>query len=137
MVSRGIDSPSKKMVLQFVTSQPYIATLITPPICPPPPPPPGLPPNPINMTGTIHSMALIWQVPYIWCQYILNFFKETPHLILDTSKKKKSFKCVPFLEFWLIIRQILKSSIIKTSKYKVQDINKVIFKMTGFSGFNS
>ena len=50
--------------------------------------------------------------------------KETSHLTLDT--RKSISESVSFLEFLPIIRQILKSCIIKASKYKVQDTTEVV-----------
>ena len=52
--------------------------------------------------------------------------KEIPHLTLDTSKK--TFESVPPQRFLPLTRQILKSSMIKASKYKVENTTEVIKK---------
>ena len=58
-------------------------------------------------------------------QEMVRFFFKTWYLEVSTLPKKES---VLFPEFLLIARQILKSSIIKASKYKVQDTTEVIKK---------
>ena len=95
--------------------------------------------NNFNLPTTLLSQVpLIWQASYIvsfYPQYILNFFTSLfiwlpgqrnvpPHL--DTSKN--TFQSIPSPEFLLVTRKILKGSIIKASKCKVQDTTEVIRK---------
>ena len=89
-------------------------------------------------TSLLPQVPLTWQAPYIvsfYHQHILNFFtslficplgKGIPHLTLDTSKN--TFESASSPEFLPITRQILYSSIIKASKYKIQDTTHVIEK---------
>ena len=117
------------MVLYFVACHTHIINLINPLFAPP---------NPINMTDIIHSYLLspVYTSPSITSSVVYSLdslVKETPHFILDTSKNTTGI--IPSREFLSTTRQILKSSVINASKYKVQDPTEVILKKIGFSGF--
>ena len=77
-----------------------------------------------------------WQASYIvsfYPQYILNFFTSlfTSHPdqrnpLLTTDRSENTFESVSSREFLPITRKILKSSVIKVSKCKVQETTEVI-----------
>ena len=96
--AQRVQLPPKKTVLHFMVCHPHIITLLTQLLAAP---------GPINMANIIRSFLL-------------------RHLTLDASKN--TFQSVPSPEFLPITRQILKSSVIKVLKYKVQDTTEVIKK---------
>ena len=84
-------------------------------------------------TSLLSQVRLICHTPYIvslYPQYILNFFTSLftwpPGQWNSFTSPLKHLWKYTFSRILIITRQILKSSIIKASKYKVQDTTEVI-----------